>query len=378
MIRTSTPLQIVIAGEWAVLEPSSSAIIAAIGHRLFCEIESNPRNEIEISLLDFNIMNVTAKYKNNELIFTQSLSQEEKHHLQIIKFTIESALFLLNYFKPFKIKTWCEKPESFSPYTETKLGLGSSAAAVVAIHAAIRAFYDIPIEDKKEKKKLLKLCLLSHFIIQNMKGSGIDIVASFYGGILRYKRFDRDWVLEKIQSNSPLKIFIEYKWPNLEVKHLPDLPDLQLLLGWTQIPSSTSYLISQMKKFKDQNSPMYEEIISQISKLVKDLSKAWKKKDKNRILADIKINEMYLGKLSEISGIPIEIEELKLLCHIANELGGAGKLSGAGGGDCGIAICFDKKTAQNILQEWQKYKIIGSNIDIDYAGLKIELINRNE
>ncbi|MFX1293975.1 MAG: phosphomevalonate kinase [Promethearchaeota archaeon] len=375
MIRTSVPLKLVIAGEWAVLDPSSSAIVAAVNHRLFCEIESNSRNEIEISLLDFGITEVSAKYENNELIFNQLLSPETKKYLKIIKFTIESSLFLLNYFKPFKIRIWSEKPENFSSHPEIKLELGSSAASVVAIHAAIRAFYDISIEKKKEKEKLLKLSLLSYFIVQNMKGSGIDIAAVFYGGILLYKRFDSDWVLNKIQTNLPLELFIEYKWPSLEIKPLPKLSDLQLLLGWTQKSSSTSLLISQMEVFKINNPSEYNEFISQISKLVKDLSKAWRKNNKNRVLADIQINEMYLRRLGEISGIPIEIPELKLLSHIADELGGAGKLSR---GDLGIALCFDEEISNKILQEWKKYKIIGSKIAIDYDGLKVESTSKNE
>ncbi len=376
LIRTSAPLKIVIAGEWAVLEPDSSAIVAAIKNRLFCEIEPNPRPEIEISLLDFNIQHITAIYENNELVFTQRLSQEELDYLKLIKFAIESTLFFYNVFKPFKIRTWCEVPERFASYSEKKIGLGSSAAVIVAILAAIHAFYGIPMTSKTEKEKLLKLALLTHFIIQNMSGSGVDIAASFYGGILQYTRFDQEWILEKIQDNSPPEVYMECNWPNLNTNLLPALPDLQLLLGWTQIPSSTSLLISQMHNFKTTNSAMYQELISQISDLVKDLSKAWKKKDKKRVLADIKINEMYLSKLSEFSGIPIEIDQLKLLCHIADELGGAGKLSGTGGGDCGIALCFKEEIAQKILQEWEKYAILGSKVEIDYEGLRIEFIKQ--
>jgi len=372
LIRTSAPLKLVIAGEWAVLEPNSCAIVAAINNRLFCEIESNPKNEIEISLLDFNIKEVSAIYKDNELVFTQPLDKKTENYIRLTKFVIESALFLFNYFKPFKIRTWCEKPTCFSSCSETKFGLGSSAAAIVAILAALHVFYNIPLNKKREMERLFKFCLLSHYILQNMRGSGIDIAAAFYGGIIHYTRFDPVWVSQKIQNNFPLDIFIEYKWPNLEINHLPPIPDMKLLLGWTQKPASTSHLISQMETFKIRNAPIYHELISQITKLVKDLTKAWRKKNKSRILADIKINEMYLRRLSEISGIPIEIPELRLLCEIADELGGAGKLSGAGGGDCGIAICFDEEISTKILEEWEKYNIIGTKMEIDLNYLKIK------
>ncbi len=375
MIRTSAPLNLIVAGEWAVLEPKSSAIVAAINERFYCEIEPNPNNEVEITLSDFDIEGITAKYQNHELIFKRDISEHSKKRLKLIKFTIESALFLLGHFKSFKIRTWTEQPASFSSLKHTSFSLDYSGAAVVAVHSAIRAFYGISLSEKTEKEKLLKLCLITHFVFRDMLDSGVDIAAAFYGGILQYTRFNPKWVTEKLEHNLPLDLFTNYRWPHLEVKHLPDIPDLHLLLGWTQKPASQSHLIIQMSAFKTHNPPIYNEVISQINKLVKDLHKSWKKGDLKRILADIKINEMYLRRLSQASGIPIEIPEHKLLSHIADEQGGAGKLSGLGGGDCGIALCFDETLAQKILEEWAKYNIIGAEVKIDYDGLQVEEVN---
>lgn len=372
MIRTSAPLRLIIAGEWAILEPSSSGIAAAINCRYYCEIEENPQNLIEISHLDFNIKELTARFDNNELIFDQELSEDQKNNLQVMKFVIESALFHLNYFKPFKIRAWSEKIEKFSDSQQIDLEIGRSAAAIVATLAAIYSFYQVPLDDQRERERLFKLCLLSHFIIQDMHSSGIDVAASFHGGILQYKRFNINWVTEQIQNNLPIDVFIEYRWPDLEIKPLSILSDLHLLLGWTQIPVSPSELISRIEKYKKQNYAFYNEIISQLLKLVKDLSKAWRKGNESRILADIKVNQMYLRRLGEISGAPIEIPELQLLCHIADELGGAGKISGMGGGDCGIALCFDALISQNIVDSWEKNKILASEVKIDPQGLIIE------
>ena len=376
LIQTSAPLNLIISGEWAVLELKYSAVVAAINHRLFCEVEPNPEGQIEISLLDFNITNISAKYENEELVFNESLSQDAQEHLKIIKFTIETALFLLQDFKPFKIKIWTEKPASFSSFSETKFGLGSSAAAIVAIHAAIRAFHGLLPSGVVEKDELFKLCLLTYFIIQNKSGSGIDIAASFHGGILRYSRFDPEWLLSKLEDNFSPEDYIDLNWPNLSVEPLPQFPELQLLLGWTQTPASTAALIDQMTTFKKQVPSTYYTILNEISKLVKDFVKDWKKKNKTRILSNVQLNEIYLRKLGENSGIPIETAPLKLLSQIANELGGAGKLSGAGGGDCGIAICFDDAIASQILAEWGTHGIIGAPIQIDFDGLIIESITK--
>ena len=376
MIRTSAPLKLVIAGEWAVLELRNSAVVVAMKNRLFCEIEQNPNPEIEISLLDFNLNKITAGYINDKLIFNQDLPETAKEHLEIIRFTIETALFLLEEFKPFKIKTWTEKPTALPADSMTNLDLGSSAAAIVAIHAAIRAFHGILPNGVVEKDELFKLCLLTHFINQNMSGSGIDVAGSFHGGILRYSRFDPEWITTKLEDNCSPEEFIAFNWPDLAVDPLPPFPDLHLLLGWTQSSASTSRLIENMRSFKKQNPAIYYTLLSEISKLINEFVKDWKKKNKIRLLSNIQLNELHLRKLNESSGIAIGTSHLKLLSQIANQLGGAGKLSDCG--DCGIALCFEDVTASKILDEWSAHGIIGTQIEIDYDGLIIESIGANQ
>jgi phosphomevalonate kinase len=377
LIRTSAPLKLVIAGEWAVSELRNSAVAAAIKIRIFCEIEPNPQQEIEISLPDFNINNITANYKNNRVIFNQDLPETAKNHLKIIQFTIETALFILEEFKPFKMRIWTEKPASLATSSEIKLDLGSTAAAIVAIHAAIRAFHGILPTGVIEKDELFKLCLLTQYLIQDMNGSGIDVAASFYGSVIRYSRFDPDWITAKLEDNCSPEEFIAFSWPNLSVDPLPSFPELHLLLGWTQSPASTSRL-EAMNGFKQQNPALYYTIISEISKLVNEFVKDWKKRNRIRLLSNIQLNELHLRKLSESSGIPIETPQLKLLSQIANQLGGAGKLSDTGDVDCGIAVCFEDATASRILDEWRTHGIIGNQVEIDYDGLIIESVGVNQ
>lgn len=378
MIRTSAPLKLVIAGEWAVLELHHNAVGVAINNRLFCEIEVNSSPEIELSLPDINMDKITAHYTNDKLIFNQNVSQTAKDYLEIIKFTIETALFILEEFKPFKIKVWTEKTIGFPAISENKLDLGHSAATIIVIHAAIRAFHGILPTGAIEKDELFKLCLLTHFIIQNMTGSGLDMAASFHGGILRYARFDPEWVTARLEDNCSPEEIIAFSWPNLAVDLLPPFPNLHLLLGWMQSPASTSRLVEEMDGFKKQNPAIYYSIISEISKLVNEFIKDWKKRNKIRLLSNIQLNELHLRKLTESSGIPIETPQLKLLSQIANQLGGAGKLSGAGGGDCGIALCFEDTIASKILDEWRAHGIFGIQIDIDHDGLIIESIGPNQ
>jgi mevalonate kinase len=60
------------------------------------------------------------------------------------------------------------------------------------------------------------------------------------------------------------------------------------------------------------------------------------------------------------------------LSEIANKNNAAGKLSGAGGGDCGIAICFDEDSAQNVKKQWKDNGLYLIDATIDYDGVKLE------
>jgi len=58
------------------------------------------------------------------------------------------------------------------------------------------------------------------------------------------------------------------------------------------------------------------------------------------------------------------------LSEIANKAGAAGKLSGAGGGDCGIAVCFSANVADKIRKQWQEAGLYLLDANIDYDGIK--------
>ena len=79
-----------------------------------------------------------------------------------------------------------------------------------------------------------------------------------------------------------------------------------------------------------------------------------------------------LRRLGEASGVPIETPELKKLSEIADDYSAAGKLSGAGGGDCGIAVCFDEVTANNVVSAWEDEGLIPLDVTIDREGVRKE------
>ena len=75
--------------------------------------------------------------------------------------------------------------------------------------------------------------------------------------------------------------------------------------------------------------------------------------DAQAALKTIRAARALLQRLGETSGSLIETATLHQLCEIAEAHGAAAKPSGAGGGDCGIAMAHSHTDAQTILTGWE-------------------------
>jgi len=368
-MKVSAPGKQMIAGEWAVLELSNPCIVASINKRVFVEIDDN--DEISVSVKDFDIKDITADFDGKNIIWNNA-TEEQKAKLIFAKGAIETALQYIGDYKPFRINSWGEESQIEVNGVMKKIGFGSSAASVVAIIGAILKFNGYDIESKKSKDVIYKLSTIAHFFAQGKVGSAFDVAASTYGGLTFYKRFDPKWLTEQINSGKSVKEIAESNWPGFHVEKLDIPEDFILLIGWTKESSSTVNLVKSMDTFKNSNPEEYKRIYSEIGALVKKLFNAWKHENKDEIISLIRENEILLRELTYKSGLPIETHELKTLSEIANKCGGAGKLSGAGGGDCGIAVCFDQRTADCIVKQWEKAGLYFVNATIDIDGIKVE------
>lgn len=372
MIKVSAPGKLCISGEWAVLEVGNPLIVAAVDKRVFAKIKESKDKFIHISIKDFGIENLKALFKGNELSFEKRLKKGEEKYLFFIKSAIESVLKYFNRVKPFEIETWGEDIIIKTAEQIKTIGFGASAASVVATVASLFKFYGKDIKKEPVKEKIYKLSTIAHYFAQGKVGSGFDTAASTFGGVFIYKRFNPDWLMNQFKKGKHLREIIKIKWPGFYIKSLKIPNDFNLLVGWTGEFSSTAKMIKQLNNWKKNNKGEHKRIIGQIKSLVEQLIEAWGKSDKEKLLQLIKKNEDYLRELGDKSGLNIETEKLWKLSKIANNNGGAGKLSGAGGGDCGIAITFNEVHSEKIKKEWQKNGIYFINTILSQNGVREE------
>ncbi|MCX6814414.1 MAG: phosphomevalonate kinase [Candidatus Aenigmarchaeota archaeon] len=366
MTRVSSPGKLFLSGEWAVLELGNPGIVAAVNKRVFVEIDKS--KEIEISVDDFGINGIKANF-DGKLSF-RNATKEQEDKLVFMRGAIETTLKYLGTWKPFKIHSWGEMSSAIVDGQQKKIGFGSSAAAVVSTVGAILTFHGMDLDKRDTKDLVYKLATIAHYFAQGKVGSGFDVAASTYGGIFVYKRFDPKWLVGQMESGKTVKQVTDSQWPGFMAEQLKIPDDFRLLVAWTKESASTVNLVKEMDKFKASDPKEYKRLYDSIASLVAESIPAWKESDRKKIIQNLNRNEKILRELGQKSNLPIETGDLRKLSEIAQKNGAGGKLSGAGGGDCGIAVCFDQKTADKIVQEWKKAGLYPIDATIDYKGIK--------
>jgi len=202
--------------------------------------------------------------------------------------------------------------------TAQKLGFGSSAALTVALLAAVLASTGQSFLTQKDRQNLYEMGTQIHRRVQGKIGSGIDVAAGTFGGILRYQ----------IPGESPgLPAIIE---------EAPISSHLYMLVTWTGKPASTRQLVRSVQKFKENEPSGYQRIIDEMTDLSFAGSSAF---INNNISYFIEIVREYckaMQKLGEQSDAPIVSREHRQLAEITAKNGAVYKPSGAGGGDIGV------------------------------------------
>ena len=267
--------------------------------------------------------------------------------------------------KTFYIKTSSRDTQFDVNGTLKKVGFGSSAAVCAATVAALLDFHGY----HSSKEEIYKLATIAHYYAQGKVGSAFDVAASTFGGLFVYSRFDPAWLTAKIDKGESLAAIVKEKWHSLVIEPIEVPHDFHLLVGWTGESFSTSNAIKQMNEFKAANRTEYDRLFREIGSVAKNAIHAFKENKYTDFYLYLIENEALLKKLGDTSGVNIETPELAKLSEIAIDCGAAGKLSGSGG-DCGIAVSFDKDVAADIVAKWKEAGLYPLDVTIDREGVR--------
>lgn len=357
--RIKVPGKMMIAGEYAVLEPGQLAVVGAITRYVTVRIEDGTKNALSIPA--FGLKEITWGDDSECLLSTKD------HRLRFIQNALVVATrFLREKNVPIQKCSITTLSELDDKDSGVKYGLGSSAAITVAVVTAMIKFH-LNDEDDISKDKIFKLAVIAHFLTQQ-NGSGADIAAAVYGGLLAYCTFNSDWLKEKLEHDEPFTSLVEQHWPDLMIERLNPSEAFSMSVGWTKESAATGPMVNKIQTFQLESPLMYARFLEESHAAVTRFIQGIKTDHQQDVLAAIKENRLLLKRLGEDAGVPIETAELTNLCQIAEKFG-SGKLSGAGGGDCGIAFLNDSEQKHNLMEAWQAAGIEPLDLEISIPGV---------
>ncbi|MFU0572953.1 type 2 isopentenyl-diphosphate Delta-isomerase [Gardnerella greenwoodii] len=404
-VQASAPGKLYIAGEYAVVD-GSAAIVAAVNR--YVTVKVDDENLPALAPESRKYYGVIASEKENykPIFWTRAsdgsieIPNDEKYAyvfaaMRVIdSYASECSAPNLDR-KSYNLHISSELDDAKSG---RKYGLGSSAAITVATVRALCKWYGL----KSDISTICKLSLIASSMVKK-SGSGGDVAASSCGGWILYRAYDRDWLESELglikSGESDFSKLLRKKWPRLEFKRINVPKTLKLLVGWTGSPASSAQLVSSVESRVEgsaeggakssvsseiAHSFTYQDFCDQseicVQKLAQSLENfslkessleksSLKESELNNISACFAQNRELLQKLSALTGTLIETPKLTRFIEDANFAGIPAKTSGAGGGDCAIALTtiYEKNRVESMKSAWENHGIMPLNIEVAEA-----------
>ncbi len=358
LITEQAPGKLYIAGEYAVLEQDCPAILVAVNQFIRVSITKSKSSTGSIHSKQYSQDSIHWVRRGAQMVIDNRDNPFE-YILSAInlteRFCLEQHIKLRVY--DLHVNSDLDSADG------KKYGLGSSAAVTVATVKAILRFYNVPFSNEL----VYKLSAISHYSVQG-NGSAGDIAASVYGGWIAYQTFDKKWLKRELTQKS-LSEVVDEAWPGLKIQLLTPPEGMNLLIGWSQKPASTSRLVDETNANKAALNVEYKQFLQQSRKCVLRMIDGFEQGKIDLIKMQIRENRKLLQHFAQINQIAIEIPRLSKLINIAESFGGAAKTSGAGNGDCGIVITDEQTNVNELEQQWRKNNVLPLDLHVHQVKL---------
>lgn len=194
-----------------------------------------------------------------------------------------------------------------------KLGIGSSAAVAVVAAALATGRGD---------EACFEVALDGHRDAAGGVGSGIDVAASFFGGVIA-------------TAHQPAP-----------VEALPSaIPGLTLSVLYANESASTRALVEACRR-----APDWKRWVEVMRPLAAAGIAAWRAGQADAFLSVVARYGRAMQGLGRDAGVPVVTETIEAIQRLAAERGGAAKPSGAGGGDVVVLFARDPEVGPRVAE----------------------------
>lgn len=304
------------AGEYAVLEPGQLALIKTIPIYMTAEIKAS--NEYRLYSDMFTYI-VDMRPDSSYALIQETVALVEEY-------LTDQGVDL----QPFSLEIRGKMEREGK-----KFGLGSSGSVVVLVIKALLAFYERPA-DRELMFKLASAVLLK----RGDNGSMGDIACIVSEDLVLYQSFDREKVAHWLEKED-LHIVLERDW-GFSIETVEPGLEFDFLVGWTKEVAVSSHMVKQIKNHMDAS------FLPASKKTVANLVKALQTGHEEKVVEQLEQASLLLEDLSS----DIYTPSLRQLKNASRDLKAVAKSSGAGGGDCGIALSFDQDSTTLLKKRW--------------------------
>lgn len=330
------PGKLFLMGEYAVVMPKQKSVVAAIDRFIYASIEQGDALYVKSSFGELTELNEAA-YQGP---------------MRYVAHALKTAFDYAKREEPFHLILESELDD----VSNQKYGFGSSGVVIVAVIASVMAHYNVFIS----REDLFKLAVITQYKMKETSSGG-DLAASIYGGVLSYTRYDAKWLESQIQSVD----LVDKEWPDLNITPLP-FKDFNMLVGWTQTENKTTPYVKTFLEWGKKNPQDFDRFLFSANDATHLFIDGLQKSEEMVMKIAMEKYRECLNILANQTGLDIETDRLRKLVESANEVGLMAKLSGSGGGDCGIAIGkhLSDEIIEKIDKEWRKNGILLLDVEV--------------
>ena len=304
------------AGEYAILEPGQLALIKAIPIYMTAEIKASNVYRLYSDMFSYS---VDLRPDSSYALIQETVALVEEY---LTAQGVELHPFSLD------VRGKMEREGK-------KFGLGSSGSVVVLVVKAMLAFYE-RLADRELLFKLASAVLLK----RGDNGSMGDIACIVSEDLVLYQSFDREKVAQWLEKEE-LQAVLARDW-GFSIRSVEPALKFDFLVGWTKEVAVSSHMVKQIKD--NMNSSFLQASKETVANLVKALEVG----QEETIIDLLEQASQLLEGLSS----DIYTPSLRQLKDASRDLKAVAKSSGAGGGDCGIALSFDQDSKTLLKKRW--------------------------
>lgn len=316
-VTARAPGKLFVTGEWAVLR-GAPALVAAVDRHASVTVEPGGEGIVVESVAEGRSDRLDSTgdgpLPGGDAGAVLAALRQRREPPRALRIAVDSCAFLVG---------------------ERKLGLGRSAATLVAASAALA-----PGETPAQ---LLGRALEANALFQAGQGSGADVAAAVHGGVVEVRRGADGLAVAS--------------------RTLP--AGLHLVAGWTGTPAPTTPLLV---RFATAPTP---GALADLSAAAFAAADAVARGDAATLLDAVERSAALLVRLGAELDLPLVTPALATLVRAANRVGAAAKPSGAGAGDCGIALATSAAQAAAVRAAWQDAGILPLPVQVAERGVSV-------